>query len=118
MAAANRYLPEVCVAEHNRRFAVAAAEEGNAFAPFLGVLRDILCIRHERVVGNDNTVRDAARVLQISEPRHRRHIVKMTVQVYEYPDGALAIVHGSRRLAGYRPDGALIEQDTATQSAD
>lgn len=40
MVAANRYLPEVCVAEHNRRFVVAAAEEGSAFVPFLGALRD------------------------------------------------------------------------------
>ena len=43
------------------------------------------------------------RVLQIPEQRHRRHFVKVTVQVHEYPDGTLAIFHGPRRLAGYRP---------------
>jgi transposase len=114
---ANRYLREVYIAEHNRRFAVAAAEAGSAFVPFLGALHDILCIRHERVVGNDNCVRYEGRVLQIPEQRHRRHFVKVTVQVHEYPDGTLAIFHGPRRLAGYRSDGTLIEKDAVTRSA-
>ena len=114
---ANRYLREVYIAEHNRRFAVAAAEAGSAFVPFLGALHDILCIRHERVVGNDNCVRYEGRVLQIPEQRHRRHFVKVTVQVHEYPDGTLAIFYGPRRLAGYRSDGTLIEKDAVTRLA-
>src|ERR687884_328971 len=36
VAAANRYLAEVYVAEHNARFAVEAAEPGDAFVPFVG----------------------------------------------------------------------------------
>jgi transposase len=117
MAAANQYLREVYIPEHNRRFAVAAAEAGSAFVPFLGPLRDILCIRHERVVGNDNCVRYEGRVLQIPEQRHRRHFVKVTVQVHEYPDGTLAIFHGPRRLAGHRSDSSLIEEESSTRSA-
>jgi transposase len=117
IAAANQYLREVYIPEHNRRFAVSAAEEGSAFVPFLGPLQDILCIRHERVVSNDNCVRYAGRVLQIPEQRHRRHFVKVTVQVHEYPDGTLAIFHGPRRLVGYHPDGAVIEEDSNTRSA-
>jgi transposase len=117
MAAANQYLREVYIPEHNRRFAVAAAEAGSAFVPFLGPLRDILCICHERVVGNDNCVRYEGRVLQIPEQRHRRHFVKVTVQVHEYPDGTLAIFHGPRRLAGYHSDGSLVEADSSTRSA-
>jgi len=84
--------------------------------PFLGALDDILCIRHERVVGNDNCVRYEGRVLQIPEQRHRRHLVKVTVQVHQYPDSTLAVFHGPRRLAGYRPDGTLIEKGAATRS--
>jgi hypothetical protein len=49
--------------------------------------------------------------------RHRRHFVKVTVQVPEYPDSTLAIFHGPRRLAGYHPDGTLIEEDATTRSA-
>lgn len=113
IAAANRYLREVYMPEHHRRFAVAATEAGSAL-PFLGTLHAIPCVRHERVAGNDKCVRYAGRVLQIPEQRHRRHFVKVTVQVHEYPDGTLAIFHGPRRLAGYRPDGALIEEDAVT----
>jgi hypothetical protein len=57
MAAANRYLAQTYLPEHNARFAVAAAEAGGAFVPFVGALDDILCIKEERVVSRDNCVR-------------------------------------------------------------
>jgi hypothetical protein len=41
--AANRYLAETYLPEHNARFAVAAAEQGSAFVPSAAGLRDILC---------------------------------------------------------------------------
>src|SRR3954469_24325168 len=92
-----------CRPPANTRFAVAAAEEGTAFVPFVGALEDILCVQDERVVGNDNTVRYGGRVLQIPEQRHRRHFVKVTVRVRQYPDGRLAIFHGPPcRLRGGR----------------
>src|SRR5580700_8881564 len=53
IAAANRYLAETYRPEHNARFAVAATEQGSAFVPFVASLRDILCIKHERVVGRE-----------------------------------------------------------------
>ena len=49
--AANRWLAEVYIEQHNARFAVAAAEEGTAFIPFVGELDNILCIEEERVAG-------------------------------------------------------------------
>ena len=82
-----------------------AAEEGDAFVPFLGDLADVLALKHERVVGNDNCVRFDGRVLEIPEQRHRRHFVKATVRLHQYPDGSLAIFHGPRRLADYSADG-------------
>lgn len=57
--AADRFLTERFLTEHNRRFAVAAAETGSAFVPFAGNLAEILCVHEERVVGNDNCVRYA-----------------------------------------------------------
>jgi len=115
---ANRYLSQTYIFEHNDRFAVAAAEEGDAFVPFVGDLAGVLCAKHERIVGNDNCVRFEGRVLQIPEQRHRRHFVKVTVQVREHGDGTLAIYHGPRRLAGYTNDGALIiEQEGPARSA-
>jgi hypothetical protein len=115
--AANRWLATVYIPHHNARFAVAAAEEGTAFVPFVGALDDILCVQDERVVGKDNTVRYAGRVLQIPEQRHRRHFVKATVRVHAYPDGRLAIFHGPRRLADYEADGTLINQISPARTA-
>ena len=83
----------------------------------MGALEDILCVQAERVVGKDNTVRYAGRVLQIPEQRHRRHFVKANVRVHEYPDGRLAVFHGPRRLADYDPDGALIDQISPARTA-
>ena len=115
--AANRWLATVYIPHHNARFAVARAEEGTAFVPFVGALDDILCVQEARVVGNDNTVRYAGRVLQIPEQRHRRHFVKANVRVHEHPDGRLAIFHGPRRLADYEADGSLIDQIRLVQTA-
>jgi hypothetical protein len=115
---ANRYLAESYIFDHNERFAVAAAEEGEAFVPFVGDLAGVLCVKHERIVGNDNCVRFEGLVLQIPEQRHRRHFVKVTVQVRQHGDGTLALFHGPRRLAGYTRDGALIiEQEGSARSA-
>lgn len=110
--AANRFLAEVFIPEHNRRFADAPTEAGTAFVPWAGgALADILCIQEERTVGNDNTVRYRSRVLQIPADRHRHHYVKCRVRVHEYPDGTLAVFHGPRCLARYRADGSALEQE-------
>ncbi len=105
---ANRYLAEVYVAEHNARFAIEAAEPGDAFVPFVGDLASILCVQEERVVGRDNTVRHAG-LLQIPASRHRQHYVKARVRVHHYEDGTLALFHGPRCLARYDAAGQLQE---------
>lgn len=117
IAAADRWLREVYMAQHNARFAVAPAEDGSAFVPFVGDLDNTLCVQQERVVGHDNTVRYDRRVLQIPEQSHRRHFVKVKVRVHEYPDGGLAVFHGPRRLAAYDPAGTIVETLTPRQSA-
>lgn len=117
MEAANRYLAETYVAQHNARFAVPPEEEGSAFVPFVGELGEILCAKHERTVGNDNCVRFGKLSLQIPEQRHRRHFVRVAVQVRQYPDDTLAVFHGPRRLARYTADARLIDEGTVTKSA-
>jgi len=109
--AANRFLAERYIPEHNRRFAVAAAEPGSAFVPFAGSLAEIFCLQTERVVGNDNCVRYRGLSLQIPQQAHRYHFVKTTVRVHEYADASLAVFHGPRCLARYRPDGSHIGED-------
>lgn len=115
--AANRFLKDHFVPEHNARFAVPAAEPGTAFVPFVGELAEVLCIQEERVVGNDNCVRYAGLSLQIPAQRHRHHFVKVRVRVHAYPDGRLAVFHGPRCLARYKPDGTLLDALEANERA-
>jgi transposase len=109
MVAANEFLLTRFVPAYNRRFAVAAAEAGTAFVPWIGSnLADLLCVQEERIVANDNTVRYQGKSLQIPPDQHRFHYVKVTVRVHEYPDGTLAVFHGPRCLARYQPNGQVI----------
>jgi hypothetical protein len=106
VAGANRYLKEQFVPGYNARFAVPAAEPGSAFVPYVGrPIEDVLCIQEDRVVGADNCVTWNRRSLQIPPQRHRRHYVRATVRVHEYPDGRLAIFDGPRCLARFDPKG-------------
>ena len=90
--AANVWLRETYLAEHNARFAVAAEQEGSAFVPDrLEAWREILCVQEERTVGNDNTVKWQRLSLQLPASRLRPHFVKASVRVHEYPDGGLAV---------------------------
>lgn len=66
---------------------------------------EILCIREERTVGNDNTVRYNRLVLQIPADRHRHHYVKAKVRVHEHADGTLTIFYGARCLARFDGQG-------------
>jgi transposase len=110
--AANRFLKEVYLPEHNARFAVVPEQPERAFvADAAGAHRDILCVQEERVVGNDNCVRYRGLALQIPQSPIRPHFVKAQVRVHDYPDGTLAIFHGPRCLARYRADGEPLDHD-------
>ena len=111
--AANRWLSESYIAEHNERFAIAAEQEGSAFVTdAMEAWREILCIQEDRTVGNDNTVKWERRSLQLPPSRLRPHFVKATVRVHEYPDGRLAVYWGPHRLADYDADGTLVQPAT------
>jgi transposase len=108
--AANRWLAEVYIPQHNAAFAVAAEQEGSGFvADRTAAWRDILCVQEDRVVGNDNTVKWRRLCLQLPPSRLRPHFVQATVRVHEYPDGTLAVFLGPHRLASYDAGGHRIE---------
>jgi transposase len=110
--AANRFLAEVYLPEHNARFGVAPEQPETAFvADQAGAHRDVLCVQEERVVGNDNCVRYRGLCLQIPPSPVRPHFVRTKVRVHDYPDDTLAVFHGPRRLARYRADGTLLGAD-------
>ena len=113
MEAANLWLAEVYIKEHNARFAVESEEEGTAFIPYVGDLDNILCVENERVAGLDNTVRYDGRCLQIPPNRKRHHFARTTIRVLEYLDGEIALFHGPREIARFHADGKLKEKATA-----
>jgi len=109
--AANRWLGEVYMAEHNKRFAVAAEQDGSAFvADAAGAWREILCVQEDRTVGNDNTVKWNKLSLQLPTSRLRAHFVRASVRVHAYPDGGLAVFWGPHRLADYDATGTITGQ--------
>lgn len=106
--AANRFLIETYIPQHNAAFAVAAEDTGSAFVADTGdAAREILCVHDERVVGNDNTVKWRKLSLQLPPSRLRPHFVKATVRVHEYPDGRITIFLGPHRLADFDPFGVI-----------
>jgi transposase len=108
--AANRFIREVYLPDHNARFAAAPEQTESAFvADRGGAHLDILCIQETRVVGNDNCVRYRGMALQIPPSPIRPHFVKVRVRVHDYPDGTLAVFHGPRCLARYQADGSPLD---------
>jgi hypothetical protein len=110
--AANRWIAESYLAQHNAAFAVAPAEAESAFVPDRGGQADeILCLQEERRVGNDNTVQWRGLALQIPPSPLRAHFVRAMVRVHDYPDGRLAVFHGPHRLAEYDAEGNLRDDE-------
>lgn len=108
--AANRFIHEAYLPEHNARFARPAELEQSAFVAVADstLLAEALCIEEERTVDRDNTVGYEGRRLQLPPSPLRAHYVKARVKVREYPDTTLAVFHGPRLLARYTEDGDLI----------
>jgi transposase len=112
--AANRFLCEIYLPEHNARFAEPAEEPASAFVVVPEALwRDVLAVQEERRVGNDNCVAWRGRSLQIPPTPLRPHLVRATVRVHEYPDGSLAIFKGPWRLASFPPAAPVPAKDLA-----
>ncbi len=78
IAAANRWIREVYLPDHNARFARPPQLEDSAFVAVTDAasLAEILCIEQERIVARDNTVTYDGRSLQLPESRARAHYVK------------------------------------------
>ncbi len=117
--AANAFIRQVYLPEHNARFAVEPAGEGSAFTPIPGVdLDEILCVKEERQVGNDNCVSYRTLKLQIPESPMRPHFVHARVKVHVYPDGSHAVFHGPRCIGRYNANGALKDSNNEKRAAE
>jgi hypothetical protein len=117
VAAANGWLAEVYIPQHNAAFAVVAEQEGSGFTlDRTESWSDIFCLQEERTVGNDNTIKWRSRCLQLPPSRLRPHFDKAVVRVHEYPKGTTAVFLGPNRLADYDAEGVL-NSDTISQAA-
>ena len=109
--AANRFICEVYLPEHNALFAKPAEIAQSAFVPVADpvLIIEALCIEEDRTVSRDNTVGYQRLRLQLPPSPVRPHYVKAHVKVRQYPDATLAVFHGPRLLARYTKEGNLIE---------
>jgi transposase len=109
--AANRFIREVYLPEHNALFAKPAEIAQSAFVPVADpvLIIEALCIEEDRTVSRDNTVGYQRLRLQLPPSPMRPHYVKAHVKVRQYPDATLAVFHGPRLLARYTKEGNLIE---------
>jgi hypothetical protein len=106
--AANAFIRNVYLPEHNARFAIEPVAAASAFVPIRGVdLEENLCVQEERQVGNDNCVSYRTLKLQIPERPMRPNFVRARVKVHVYSDDSHALFHGPRCIGHYDENGAL-----------
>jgi transposase len=100
-AAANQYLEEKYLAEHNRRFAgkAAEAEDYHRRKPPTWELRQIFRLETERAIGNDWVIRHHGCYLQLRPGQRYRGSTKSKALVCEWEDGSMAIYHQGEKIA-------------------
>jgi transposase len=117
LEAANQYLADHFVPQHNATFARAPRDPASAFVALGAVDLDvILCHEEERVVARDNTVTIGGRVLQIAPQPGRRSCVGLTVTVRQHLDGRHTITRGTQRLGTIRADGRPLDAAAAVDA--
>lgn len=106
IAAANRYLTETFVPQHNATFARPPRDPASAFVPLGPVDLDaILCHEEERVVARDNTVCLERQVLQIAPQPGRRTCSGLRVTVRRHLDGHFTVTRGAQGLGQFDATG-------------
>lgn len=115
--AANRYLIDHFVPQHNATFAHPPRDPASAFVPLGDVDLDaILCQEEERVVARDNTVCLERQVLQIAPQPGRRSCAGLIVIVRHHLDGRYTITRGMHRLGTFRADGRPVDAAAAVDA--
>ena len=96
----NRYLQEKFIPPHNRRFSRPAKESGTAYRPLPkgSSLKEIFCLKGERIVAGDNTISYNGKAFQILPNEYRSSFFKAKVEVHEYLDGSINIFYQGKKL--------------------
>ena len=91
MAAANKFLETVYIAKHNEKFAVAPASRINAHRPLLKTHRldEILCVKLNRTLANDYTLRFDNNFFQVTKDQDIRIRPRDIVTIEQWLDGSI-----------------------------
>lgn len=94
------------IVRFNRQFGVKPVEAQKAYRPLAGSADrfKLFSFKHERVVGNDNTVRLKGRVIQIPSGKRRMSYAKARVTVHEGMDGSIGVNYQGEWIA-FEPSG-------------
>jgi hypothetical protein len=99
--AANQFLTDIYLAEHNQRYCRAAASEEDFHRPrpSLRRLEEVFCLETQRRLSNDWVVRHAGRLLQIERQSYHHAPARAKVVVHEWENGRLEIRYRGRKIA-------------------
>jgi len=111
---ANRFLKEVYIKEHNKRFRVKPEQEGTAFLPLSPTfnLDLIFSVKEERTVNSDNTVSFEKLILQIDKSPLRISFAKCRVMVHKHIDQTLTVTFGPHVIGRYDQNGQALSFET------
>ncbi|HZQ70874.1 MAG TPA: ISNCY family transposase [Terriglobales bacterium] len=116
--AANQFLSETYLPEHNRRYCRLAASEENFHRPRPSRrrLEEIFCLEQERRLSNDWVVRYDRRFLQMERESRHHAPAQAKVLVQEWQDGKLEIRYRGQKMAWKEilalPERPLVEKVT------
>lgn len=99
--AANQFLVETYLAEHNQRYCRRAASEEDFHRPrpSLRRLEEVFCLETRRALSNDWVVRYRGRLLQIERHSYHHAPARSKVLVQEWESGKLEIRYRGRKIA-------------------
>jgi transposase len=100
-AAANQYLEQEYLAQHNRRFArpPAQPQDYHRRRPSARELRQIFRLETMRSISNDWVIRHEGRWLQLQPGQRRYGPTKSKALVSEYEDGSVEVYYRGERIA-------------------
>jgi len=92
---ANAYLQRRFIASTAKRFGVPARDPNPVWRPVSNELDlfDVLCVKAERTVANDNTISYKNVILQLYPAHGRSHFAKAKVEVRQRPDGKIRVAN-------------------------
>jgi len=108
--AANTYLRDVYVLQHNATFQRPARDPASAWVPLGPVdLDQILCHQETRVVAPDNIVVLGTQTLQLAPQPGRRTCAGLEVLVRRHLDGPHSVWRGTQRLGLFDATGRPVD---------